>query len=85
MSDILEILEKPGCHLCEDALPPVEKLARRLKLPIHRVDVEQDDDLLVEFALRIPVVRLRGTVLAEGVVEYKPMLSRAREVLQSRR
>lgn len=83
MSDILEFLEKPGCHLCEDALPLVQKLSRRLDLAIHRLDVEQDDDLMLEYALRIPVVRVHGTVIAEGLIEYKPMLTRARAALRA--
>ncbi len=85
MSDILEFLEKPGCHLCEDALPLVQKLSRRLDLVIRRLDVDQDDDLMLEYALRIPVVRVHGTVIAEGLIEYKPMLTRARAALRAHR
>ena len=82
MSAILEFLEKPGCHLCEDALPSVHRLARRLGLQVHRIDVEADDDLLAEFALRIPVVRLDGAIIAEGNIVYPPMLRKAKAALR---
>jgi thiol-disulfide isomerase/thioredoxin len=83
LSIFLDFLEKPGCHLCEDALPVAARVARRLNLTLRRVDIHSDDELIKEFSFRIPVIRLGSTVIAEGLVEYKPTLAAARAEMRS--
>ena len=78
MSGFIDFLEKPGCHLCEDALPVAERLAHRLKLPLRRIDIDSDDQLIKEFSLRIPVIRLGSSVIAEGIIDYRSALAAAR-------
>jgi hypothetical protein len=78
LSTFLDFLEKPGCHLCEDALPVAERLARKLRLPLRRIDIHHDDDLIREFSLRIPVIRVDSVVIAEGIIDYASALSMAR-------
>ncbi len=65
----LELLSRPGCHLCEALWPAVVAAARAAGLPAVRVDIDQDRDLRRAFTLRIPVVRLDGRVVAEGRVD----------------
>lgn len=78
MSRFLEILARPGCHLCEDALPVVEQVARLVVVPVVQTDIDRDPELAVDWGLRIPVVRWSdGTVLAEGRVEVGPLLRRS--------
>ncbi len=63
----LVFLTRPGCGLCTDALPLVEKAARWLPLDIAVVDITSDASLESEYHLRIPVVLDRkGRVVAEG-------------------
>lgn len=83
MTTNLDFLEKPGCHLCETALPLVRRLSRRLNLDVRRVDIDHDDALVAEFGLRIPVVRLGDKVIAEGIIEYRTLLASARRALAS--
>jgi hypothetical protein len=74
----MQFLTRTGCHLCEDALPVARRVASITRTRMSEVDIDADDELVVEFGLRIPVVRWSdGTVLAEGVVELKPLLAAA--------
>jgi hypothetical protein len=66
---VVRFLTRPGCHLCEEALPLVEKAVLRVGMTMDVVDVEADQRLLREYGLRIPVVLgPDGYVLAEGKI-----------------
>jgi hypothetical protein len=80
LNGFLDFLEKPGCHLCEDALPVAERVARKLKLTMRRIDIHDHDDLTREFSLRIPVVQIGGEVIAEGIIDYREALAAARRL-----
>lgn len=74
---MVKFLTRPGCHLCEEALPVVREAARRAGLEVKTVDVESDDALVAEYGLRIPVVLgPDGTVLWEGPLEDPRALRR---------
>ena len=63
----LEFLTRPGCHLCDDAAPAVRRAARALGgATVATIDIEQDDALVRDYGMRIPVVRVDGEVVAEG-------------------
>jgi thiol-disulfide isomerase/thioredoxin len=67
---VVKFLTRPGCHLCEEAFPLVERAARRARVEVEIVDIETDDALVAEYGLRIPVLLgPDGDVLAEGAVE----------------
>ena len=71
-------LTRPGCHLCEDALPATRRAARWARQELEIVDIETDDELIVKYGLRIPVVTTdRGVVLAEGRIEFTSLLRAA--------
>lgn len=79
MSTYLEFLTRNGCHLCEDALPIALRAARRARTELVVTEIESDDRLVAEFALRIPVLRWSdGTVVAEGILEEKTVLKAVR-------
>lgn len=66
---------RPGCHLCDDARPVVARAAALARLVVEEVDIDADPELAVDYGLRIPVVEgPSGRVLAEGVVEYGPLV-----------
>ncbi|MEQ6377770.1 glutaredoxin family protein [Bacillaceae bacterium S4-13-56] len=59
------------CPLCEIVKDYLEIL--KLEVPSlewKEVDIYQDDELLEEYQIRIPVVVYQKQVLAEGNVEY---------------
>ena len=63
---------RAGCHLCEDASVLLDD---RLGTDgWDAVDVETDDDLLVRFAHRIPVLVVDGAERAELIVTRPDVL-----------
>ncbi len=64
----LEFITKPGCHLCDEAFPFVQDEATEHGWHIVQRSVLDDDDLMAEYGLRIPVVLLHGEVIAEGII-----------------
>ncbi|MGH8870479.1 MAG: glutaredoxin family protein [Acidimicrobiia bacterium] len=70
MSSVFKFLTRPGCHLCDEARPLVERAVRRRGGIIEEVDIDADDPLSRDYGLRIPV--LLGpdeVVIAEGRIE----------------
>ena len=50
---------RAGCHLCEDASVLLDEMIGADAY--DAVDIETDDDLLVRYAHRIPVLAIDGT------------------------
>lgn len=64
---MVKFLTRPGCHLCDAARPLVQREVARLGLDLEEIDIDEDDDLVGEYGLRIPVVLSEaGEVLAEA-------------------
>ena len=64
----MRFLERHNCHLCEDAWAILGTVTTTER--VERVDIDTDDDLVVDYGLRIPVLLADDdTVLAEGVFE----------------
>lgn len=86
MSGTVSFLSQPGCHLCSDALPIVRQLCGALGLNFIEVDINSSDELIQNFALRIPVITdPDGFVLAEGIIEKRTVrkaLKRYRRTLK---
>lgn len=58
----VELLTRPGCHLCEEALT----LLRRLGVEPRLRDLDQEPGLRALYQLRVPVVLVGGRVVGEG-------------------
>lgn len=50
-----------GCHLCELALTQLQTLQQQLPIDIHSVEIGDDDALVAEYGVRIPVVKCADT------------------------
>lgn len=71
---VVEFLTRSGCHLCDEARPLVQDAVRSAGGVVEEVDIDTDDALTRDFGLRVPVVLGPGdVVLAEGVIEAKPL------------
>jgi len=73
----LRFLTRPGCHLCDEARPLVVDAVGRVGGTLQEVDIDQDQSLLIQFDLRIPV--LLGPddqVVAEGIIDDRRGLVR---------
>lgn len=58
---------RSACHLCESALPYARRAARILGRRLDIVDIDTDDELVVEYGLRVPVLTTSGgELIAEG-------------------
>ena len=60
------LYERDGCHLCEDARVLLDAMLGPDRY--ERVDIEADDDLLVRYGHRIPVVSLDGVDRLEAPI-----------------
>lgn len=60
-------LTRPGCGLCDEALPVVSRAASWMGVELVVVDIATEPELEAEFHMRIPVLLSRShKVLAEG-------------------
>jgi hypothetical protein len=64
----VELLTRRNCGLCDKARAALEAVARDLPLETTPVDIDADPALLREFDWRVPVVRIEGRVLCEGLI-----------------
>lgn len=60
---------RPGCHLCDVARETVLSLRERLGFDFAEVDIEADEDLELEYGIRIPVVEVDGEEAFEVSVD----------------
>ena len=60
------LYERDGCHLCEEARVLLDTMLGAGRY--HRVDIDTDDDLLVAYAYRIPVVAVDGVDRLEAPI-----------------
>lgn len=60
------LYERDGCHLCEEARVLLDTMLGRDRYA--RVDIETDDDLLVAYGHRIPVVAVDGVDRLEAPI-----------------
>ncbi|MGO2634289.1 MAG: glutaredoxin family protein [Galactobacter sp.] len=56
----VQLITKPGCHLCDDARSVVETVTAQLGLAWEDVDAAGDPDLLETYAVEIPVLMVDG-------------------------
>ena len=53
---LLELMTTEGCHLCDQALPLLVEGIDPAKFEVDLVDIAFDDELMDQFATRIPVL-----------------------------
>lgn len=59
---VIELLTKPGCHLCEAARATTGEVAARFGLGFTEVNIEQDPALFERHKNEIPVLLINGQV-----------------------
>ena len=74
----MRFLTREGCHLCDEARPVLEKVAKSMNVGIREVDIDGDDELTRLYGLRVPVILgTHDRVLAEGVIDDRKLLKDA--------
>jgi glutaredoxin len=67
---------RPGCHLCDVARETVLSLQPRLGFGFDEVDIESDEELELEYGIRIPVVEVDGEEAFEVTVDRQKLAER---------
>jgi hypothetical protein len=75
----LILYERDGCHLCDEARALLDEMLGRDRYA--RVDIEADDDLVVRYGFRIPVISLDGIDRLEAPIEREDVRALATELL----
>ena len=52
------LYERAGCHLCEEAAQLLDEMIGADRF--ERIDIDLDDELILRYAFRVPVVTLDG-------------------------
>lgn len=64
---VVTVFTRDGCGLCREAEAIVAREASGHD--VQRVDIDADDDLQRRYNIRVPVVAVDGTEIAEGRLE----------------
>ncbi|HYB22165.1 MAG TPA: glutaredoxin family protein [Solirubrobacteraceae bacterium] len=75
----ITVYSKPDCHLCEEAMAILHKLAQELDFTLEERDITAEEALHRAYFERIPVVLLDG----EELCEYHVSEALVRERLES--
>jgi glutaredoxin len=59
------MFSRPGCGLCAEAAEVIASVARSRGFIYEEVSIEGDDALELEYGMRIPVVLVDGSEIAE--------------------
>jgi glutaredoxin-like protein DUF836 len=81
----IQLLGKPGCHLCEDAKMVVQTVCAGLALPWEQINIEDNADLYERYKHEIPVLLLDGKKAFKYHIKEKPLrttLLRHRRAMQ---
>jgi glutaredoxin len=63
------LYSRAGCHLCDVARETILLLRERRGFEFAEVDIEADEDLELEYGIRIPVVEVDGDEVFEVDVD----------------
>lgn len=62
---VVRLYARRGCHLCDDARAVILGEQDRTAFVFEEVDVTANDELELEYGVRIPVVEIDGAEVAE--------------------
>ena len=74
----LILYERDGCHLCEEVRVLLDEMLGIDRYA--RVDIEADDDLVVGYGFRIPVIALDGLDRLEAPITREEIRALASEL-----
>lgn len=69
------LIDREGCHLCDEAATVIERVADRTGTGWTRVDVDSSPSLLHKYADLVPVVLVDGREVARWHVSDKTLTS----------
>ena len=63
------LYSRPGCHLCDVARETILAQRERLGFDFEEIDIEGDDELELEYGIRVPVIDVDGEEAFEITVD----------------
>jgi Glutaredoxin-like domain (DUF836) len=79
-ADVLVLLGKPGCHLCEAMRDVVAPVAHALGLALDERDVRSDPELEALYRYDIPILLLGQREVARYRVSAEDLRARLRQL-----
>ncbi len=75
---VIDLYERPGCHLCEDMRENVERASKTVasKVRIHNVD--ENEELRAKYGEFVPVLVIDGEQFAQYRVDYDELVTALR-------
>jgi hypothetical protein len=64
----VELLTRSGCSLCDKARFLLDVIGEDLPLEVVAIDIDEDPELRCRYDQRIPVIRVAGEEVCEGVI-----------------
>lgn len=58
----VELLTRPGCHLCDDMKDALTEAAAGLDVELKETNVDTDEDLAARYGNDVPVVFVNGSM-----------------------
>ena len=71
MTPTVTFYDRPGCHLCEEALAVVSRVRERVGFTLQQRNIETDDRWMLDYLERIPVVVIDGQERFELFVDER--------------
>jgi glutaredoxin len=72
---------REGCHLCDEAEAMLRRIAKRIPLTVHTIDIDADDYLRRLYMLEIPVVAVDGAEIARAPISEAKLEDALREIV----
>jgi glutaredoxin len=63
------LYSRAGCHLCDVAREAILTLRERTPFAFEEIDIEADEELELEYGIRVPVVEVDGEETFEVTVD----------------
>jgi glutaredoxin len=67
------LYSRPGCHLCDVARETIVSQQDRLGFSFEEIDIEADEELELEYGIRIPVIEVDGEEAFEVTVDVEKL------------
>ena len=74
----LQILSRPGCHLCDEMKELLASLSREVTVSVEEVDITGNKTLEKKFGSEIPVLLHKHQVLAKIRISKPALLEQLR-------
>ena len=78
-TEVVTLITRQGCHLCEEAIPVVQRSAAEVGARCEVVDVDSDPELQDRWTVKVPVVLLDGVEHAYWQVDEKALRAALRQ------